>query len=42
LYVADLLVHALRGRMWAAPARPIGAEFGFSLARSAGLRASPA
>jgi signal transduction histidine kinase len=40
LYVADLLVHALRGRMWATPARPIGAEFGFSLSRSAGLRTS--
>jgi K+-sensing histidine kinase KdpD len=42
LYVADLLVRALRGRMWAAAALPIGAEFGFSLARSAGLRPSPA
>jgi K+-sensing histidine kinase KdpD len=41
LYVADLLVRALRGRMWAAPARPSGAEFGFSLARSTGLRPSP-
>ncbi len=41
LYVANLLVHALRGRMWASPARPIGAEFGFSIARSAGLRPSP-
>jgi K+-sensing histidine kinase KdpD len=42
LYVADLLVRALRGRMWAAAARPTGAEFGFSLARTAGLRPSPA
>jgi len=36
LYVADLLVDALHGRMWAVPARPDGAEFGFALARAGG------
>jgi K+-sensing histidine kinase KdpD len=41
LYVADLLVHALHGRMWAAAVRPTGAEFGFSLARSTFQRPTP-
>ena len=42
LYVADLLVRALHGRMWATPARPAGAEFGFSLARPGFVRPSTA
>ena len=36
LYVADLLVDALHGRMWAVPAPPYGAEFGFALVRTGG------
>lgn len=36
LYVADRLVRAMGGRMWARPAERAGAEYGFALARSAG------
>ena len=36
LYVADRLVRAMGGRMWAERAAGKGAEFGFALARSAG------
>lgn len=42
LYVADLLVDALHGRMWAVPARPYGAEFGFALARAGEVRPAEA
>jgi K+-sensing histidine kinase KdpD len=42
LYVADRLVRAMGGRMWADRAAGTGAEFGFALARSAGPRAAPA
>jgi K+-sensing histidine kinase KdpD len=42
LYVADRLVRAMGGRMWANRAAGQGAEFGFALARSAGLRAAQA
>ncbi|MEP6762365.1 MAG: ATP-binding protein [Sporichthyaceae bacterium] len=34
LYVADRLVRAMGGRMWARPAQRSGAEYGFSLARA--------
>ena len=40
LYVADRLVRAMGGRMWATPSEPDGAEFGFALARFNGLRQS--
>jgi two-component system sensor histidine kinase KdpD len=39
LYVADRLVDAMQGRMWAQRSEAAGAEFGFALARSAGSRA---
>ncbi|MEO8570094.1 MAG: ATP-binding protein [Chloroflexota bacterium] len=42
LYVADRLVRAMGGRMWATPLEPDGAEFGFALARFNGLRQSEA
>jgi K+-sensing histidine kinase KdpD len=38
LYVANRLVKAMRGRMWARPSGKHGAEFGFALARFGGLR----
>ena len=38
LYVADRLIKAMRGRMWAKPSNEHGTEFGFALARSAGPR----
>ena len=38
LYVANRLVTAMRGRMWAKPSGKHGAEFGFALARFGGLR----
>jgi two-component system, OmpR family, sensor kinase len=38
LYVADRLIQAMHGRMWAQPATGGGAEFGFSLALAAGSR----
>jgi K+-sensing histidine kinase KdpD len=38
LYVADRLIKAMRGRMWAKPANDTGAEYGFALARSASSR----
>jgi two-component system osmolarity sensor histidine kinase EnvZ len=37
LYVADRLIKAMHGRMWAKP-RDQGAEFGFALTRSGGSR----
>lgn len=42
LYVADRLVRAMGGRMWAVRSAGQGAEFGFALARSAAARAAPA
>ncbi len=42
LYVADRLVRAMGGRMWADRPPGKGAEFGFALARSAGPRAAQA
>jgi signal transduction histidine kinase len=42
LYVADRLVRAMGGRMWANRASGKGAEFGFALARSAAPRAAQA
>ena len=42
LYVADRLVRAMGGRMWADRSPGKGAEFGFALARSAGPRAAQA
>jgi two-component system sensor histidine kinase KdpD len=42
LYVADRLVRAMGGRMWAAPADGKGAQFGFALARASGTRPAPA
>jgi K+-sensing histidine kinase KdpD len=42
LYVADRLVRAMGGRMWAERAAGRGAEFGFALARFAGPRAAQA
>ena len=42
LYVADRLVRAMGGRMWAEPSSGTGAEYGFALARSANGRAGPA
>ncbi|HEV7603404.1 MAG TPA: ATP-binding protein [Candidatus Limnocylindrales bacterium] len=38
LYVANRLVTAMRGRMWAKPSAAHGAEFGFALARFGSLR----
>jgi K+-sensing histidine kinase KdpD len=38
LYVADRLIRAMHGRMWAVRPERAGAEFGFALARSAGAR----
>jgi K+-sensing histidine kinase KdpD len=38
LYVADRLVKAMNGRMWAERSESDGAEFGFALARSAAVR----
>jgi two-component system sensor histidine kinase KdpD len=38
LYVADRLVKAMGGRMWANRADGAGAEFGFALAKSDGVR----
>lgn len=38
LYVANRLVTAMRGRIWAKPAGERGAEFGFALARFGSLR----
>ena len=40
LYVANRLVEAMHGRMWALDSGDTGAEFGFALARSDGGRAS--
>jgi K+-sensing histidine kinase KdpD len=40
LYVADRLVKAMRGRMWARASADKGAEFGFTLARFGGVRPS--
>lgn len=41
LYVADRLIKAMHGRMWAAqPEGRAGAEFGFALTRSAGTQAA--
>lgn len=40
LYVADRLVRAMGGRMWAGRSAGKGAEFGFALARSAGQRSA--
>jgi K+-sensing histidine kinase KdpD len=40
LYVADRLISAMHGRMWAERSEGQGAEFGFALARSAGMRAA--
>jgi K+-sensing histidine kinase KdpD len=40
LYVADRLIQAMHGRMWARAAPDGGAEFGFSLALAAGSRAA--
>jgi signal transduction histidine kinase len=40
LYVADRLVKAMRGRMWARASAAKGAEFGFTLARFGGVRPS--
>lgn len=37
LYVADRLVQAMHGRMWATPSDEHGAEFGFALARIDGV-----
>src|SRR5258705_809667 len=42
LYVADRLVRAMGGRMWAARADGKGAQFGFALARSSATRPAPA
>jgi len=42
LYVADRLVRAMGGRMWADPAEGNGAQFGFALARSARTRSAQA
>ena len=42
LYVADRLVRAMGGRMWAARAAGKGAQFGFALARSSGARPAQA
>jgi K+-sensing histidine kinase KdpD len=42
LYVADRLVRAMGGRIWADRSPGDGAEFGFALARSAGPRAARA
>ena len=42
LYVADRLVRAMGGRIWADRVPGNGAEFGFALARSAGPRTAPA
>jgi K+-sensing histidine kinase KdpD len=42
LYVADRLVRAMGGRMWAARADGKGAQFGFALARASGTRPAPA
>jgi K+-sensing histidine kinase KdpD len=36
LYVADRLIKAMHGRMWAKPSNDKGAEFGFALARAGG------
>jgi K+-sensing histidine kinase KdpD len=38
LYVAERLVSAMGGRMWATTSEPGGAEFGFALARFSGMR----
>jgi K+-sensing histidine kinase KdpD len=38
LYVADRLIRAMHGRMWAVGAESGGAEFGFALARSGASR----
>lgn len=40
LYVADRLVQAMHGRMWAQPSEGPGAEFGFALAKSDGIRST--
>jgi len=40
LYVADRLVAAMHGRMWARPSDANGAEFGFALARFDGVRSA--
>jgi K+-sensing histidine kinase KdpD len=42
LYVADRLVRAMGGRMWAEPSAGTGAEYGFALARSANGRSATA
>jgi K+-sensing histidine kinase KdpD len=42
LYVADRLVRAMGGRMWANCGRDNGTEFGFALARSRGALPAPA